>query len=319
MNKILLITFLLFNFSYGFKVEQEFNIKTVKVLSKQSANYKEFYAKIESDRSKVYDINLRFDGFVTKLYANEDFMYIKKGDKLFDIYSQEIYNLYDELHIAKKSSKSMYNSIKNKFELFNIDPKNKAKNNSTTIKSDISGYITKHNLNNGSFIKKGKSILTITDLSSVWAIVNVYQKDIAFVKEGMSVELSVDGIKDTFKAKVSHIYPRVNPQDQTVSVKVEVNNKDMKLFPNMFAKAKIYETSKTILLLPKNAIVKRDSKQYVFIKSGKEYEPSEVKALRVPDGYNIIEGLQEGDEVVTNALFLIDSDAVTNGLYSDDW
>ncbi|MDC7242559.1 MAG: hypothetical protein PQJ44_00910, partial [Sphaerochaetaceae bacterium] len=74
-----------------------------------------------------------------------------------------------------------------------------------------------------------------------------------------------------------------------------------------------------IIVIPKNALVQRDGKQYVFFKEGEEFTPSEVVAERISEGYKISEGLDEGDMIVTNALFLLDSDAITNGLYSDDW
>jgi len=318
MNKLLLIFILIVTSSYGFKVEQEFNIKTITVGTKNIASYKEFYGKATADASKTYDVTMRFDGFITKLYIPEEFSYVKKNDKLFTIYSETIYNLYDELAIAKNRSNSLYKSIKNKFTLFGIDPKNK-KGDDTLITSKFNGYITKHNINEGSYIKKGQKIFEITDLSSMWILINIYQKDIAFVKENMDVELSFDGVTKIYKGKVEKIYPNINTKDQSVTVRVTLNNSDLKLFPNMFAKAKIYEKSQNILVVPKNAVIQRDGKQYVFFKEGKDYVPSEVVAKKIPEGYKIVEGLEVGDMIVTNALFLLDSDAITNGLYSDDW
>ncbi len=319
MNKILVCIFLITNLAFALKVEQEFNIKTITVESKNISNYKDFYAKLQADKSKIYDLNLRFSGYITKLYADEDYMKINKGDKLFDIYSKEIYNLYDELRIAKNSSKRVHDSVKNKIELFDINLKDKNKDNTTLIKSKFDGYITKHNVNKGSYIKAGSDVFEITDLSSIWLIMNVYQKDIAFIKKGMSVDVKVDGISKTIKSKIDKIYPTINAKDQTIPVRVILENKDLKLFPNMFAKARVYEKPETIIVVPKNAVIQRDGKQYVFFKEGKEYSPSEVIAQRIPEGYKISEGLEEGDMIVTNALFLLDSDAITNGLYSDDW
>ena len=318
MNKLLLIFILIVTSSYGFKVEQEFNIKTITVGTKNIASYKEFYGKAVADSSKTYDVTMRFDGFITKLYVPEEFSYVKKNDKLFTIYSETIYNLYDELAIAKNRSNSLYKSIKNKFTLFGIDPKNK-KGDDTLITSKFNGYITKHNINEGSYIKKGQKIFEITDLSSMWILINIYQKDIAFVKNNMDVELSFDGVVKTYKGKIDKIYPNIDSKDQSVTVRVELDNSDLKLFPNMFAKAKLYEKSKNILVVPKNAVIQRDGKQYVFFKEGKDYTPSEVVAKKIPEGYQITEGLEAGDMIVTNALFLLDSDAITNGLYSDDW
>eukprot|EP01155_Anaeramoeba_flamelloides_P002922 Anaeramoba_flamelloidesa106007_60.p1 GENE.a106007_60~~a106007_60.p1 ORF type:complete len:320 (-),score=17.01 a106007_60:211-1170(-) len=319
MNKILVAVFVLINLAFGFKIEQEFNIKTIEVKAKNISNYKEFYAKLKADKSKVYDVNLRFSGYITKLYANKDFMKIKKGDKLFDIYSKELYNLYDELRIAKTRGKKVLNSVENKIALFDIDVQDKNKDNTSLIKSKFDGYITKHNINKGSFVKAGQNIFEITDISELWLIVNVYQKDIVFVKEGMSVEVKVDGVDKTFSSKVEKIYPTINQKDQTIPVRVVLENKELKLYPNMFAKAKIFEKPETIIVVPKNAVIQRDGKQYVFFKEGKEFTPSEVVAERIPEGYKISDGLYEGDMIVSNALFLLDSDAITNGLYSDDW
>lgn len=319
MNKILLSILLCINIAFALKVEQEFNIKTITVESKNISNYKEFYAKLQADKSKTYDLNLRFSGYITKLYADEDFMKISKGDRLFDIYSKEVYNLYDELRIAKNSSDRIYKSVKNKIELFDIDIKDKNKDNTTLIKSKFDGYITKHKVNKGSYVKAGQNIFQITDLNTLWLIVNVYQKDINFIKKGMSVDVKVDGVDKTFSSKIDKIYPIINPKDQTIPVRVVLENKDEKLFPNMFAKARIFEKPETIIVVPKNAVIQRDGLQYVFFKEGNEYTPSEVVATRIPEGYKISEGLEEGDVIVTNALFLLDSDAITNGLYSDDW
>lgn len=111
MNKILLLLTIFVCTVYAFNIEQEFNIKTVKVQSKEISDYKEFYGKIVPDSSKVYDINLRFDAFITGLYKSDEFTFVNKGDKLFDVYSESIYNLYDELSIAKNRSNTLYRSI----------------------------------------------------------------------------------------------------------------------------------------------------------------------------------------------------------------
>ncbi len=320
MIKIIITLFLIFNISYAFKVEQAFNIKIVKVTKKEISKSKEFYGKIVPREDSVYEFSLRFDGFITKLYANKSYSYIQKGNILFDIYSKEIYNLFDELKIAKRTSKSLYNSTLNKFDLFNLTAKDFNKKDKTVkIRSPFSGYLTKKNVYQGSFAKKGKLIFEITDLSSVWIIANIYQKDLNFIKQNMDTEITIDGIENKFNSTVEYIYPTINSKNQTIPVRIKIDNKDLKLFPNMFAKVKIFTQKRLILTLPRNAIVQRDGKQYVFLKVDKEYEPSEVKAVKIGKYYHIIEGLEEGDEVVTNALFLLDSDAVTNGLYSDDW
>lgn len=319
MSKIFLLFIIIVQNIYGFKLEQNFNIKTYQVGLKNITEYKEFYGTIQADKKNIHDVTLRFDAFVTKLYANEDYIHIHKGDKLVQIYSQEIYNLFDELTIAKNSSRSIYNSVLNKFKLYNINPKNQINDSDLIITSDYDGFIMEHNAIDGVFAKKGKSLFKIINIDSLWGIIDIYQKDINYVKEGMKVELSFDGIDTLYTGKIDAIYPNVNIKNQTISVKVIVNNKDHKLFPNMFAKAKIYKQNKTTLFIPKNCIVQRNNKNYVFLKDGNYYNSTEVTVEKTLNGYNVQSGLKAGDIIIQNALFLLDSDAVTNGLYSDDW
>ena len=87
----------------------------------------------------------------------------------------------------------------------------------------------------------------------------------------------------------------------------------------LYAKAKVYEDTQKSLFIPHNAVIQRDQKHYVLIKEGTYYTPREIQAQRLNQGYKVLQGLGEGDEIVANALFLLDSDALTNGLYSDDW
>lgn len=317
--KIFLSIFILSRLLFAFSIEQEFNVKTINVKEKEVSSYKEFYGKIVSNSENVYDVNLRFDGFITRLQTPNEFTLVQKGDKLFEVYSQEINNLFDELEIAKDRSTTFKKAIEEKFTLYDLNPENKVSNGSISIESKFNGFITKKTVNEGSFIKKGSNIFEITDLENVWAIINIYQKDIASIKLGMTVDIKIDGIKKVYSGIVNQIYPAINSKDQSVQVKVILENPKYELFPNMFLKAKIYQTKETAIVIPHNAVVKRDGKQYVFFKDGTTYTPSEIKAEKTLGGYKIIEGLSRGDTILMNALFLLDSDAVTNGLYSDDW
>lgn len=317
MNKIIYLLFIS-SFTLAFNLEQNFNIKTYTVQKQNISNYKEFYGKVELDKANIYDINLRFDGFITKLYANKEYQYINKGDTLFNIYSKEIYNLFDELQLSKNSSNQIYQSVLNKFKLFNVSPKNKIKEN-ISFKSDYSGYVMKHNITEGSFVKKGQSLLQLADIKSLWGIINIYQKDMQYIKNNMDVELIFDGIDEKKAVKIASIYPNIDPSTQTFGVKVIIDNKDEKIKPNMFFKAKIYEKNKSIIFIPKNTVIQRDGKTYVFFKEGNTYSPSEVHIKPTLNGYEVLDGVDKGDVIVQNVLFLLDSDAVTNSLYNDEW
>ena len=309
------------------EVSQVFNKKLVKVQKEQIGTLKSFYGRTVLNETKVYDIVTRFDGYITKLYANEQYKTIKRGNPLFSIYSNEISAIQEELQIAKKFNKSLVNNNIEKLESLDINSSmiKKIKSSKNIIK-DISFYspmnsiVLQKNINKGSFVKKGKLLLQLVSLDELWFIASVYQKDLSFIKKDMKAKIYIDGVKNPIESKVDMIYPTVDMKTKTVDVRFIIANKDLKLFPNMFAKVKIKTVEKEMLTLPKTAVLTKGDKYFVFQNLSKtEFEPIEIKAKRLDSNkYEILEGLEEGQTVINNALFLLDSDAVTNGLYSSD-
>jgi len=280
-----------------------------------------YYATTSYDESRIYEVSIRFDGFIEKLYANELYKSFKTGDKLFEIYSKEIYTLKNEL-ASSRDFKKIQDTILQKLKLYELD--NEAVNSTgdtISYRSKFSGFVIEKNIFKGSFVKAGSTLFKIADSSKMWVIAKVYQKDISFVKEGMSVSVNIEGFKRPIDAKVSKIYPKINKEDLSFDVRVDLDNADAKIFPDMFAKVNISKDIKKALTLPKEALVKRDKKLYVFTKVSKsEYEPQEVDAKYMGGYYEIFSGIDEHTQVVVNALFLLDSDAQTNGYYmSEEW
>lgn len=172
----------------------------------------------------------------------------------------------------------------------------------------------------GSFVKAGFSLFKVADSSKMWVLAKVYQKDFEFIKPKMDVVVELEGINKPLKAKISKIYPKINKEDLTFDIRVDVENKDGNIFPDMFAKVHISKNIALALTLPKDAVIKRGDKFYVFTKISKnEYEPLEIDA-KYMGGYYEVSGIDENTQVAQNALFLLDSDAVTNGSYiSEEW
>lgn len=313
------------------EVSQLFNKKLVKVQKEQIGTLKSFYGTTTLNEAKIYDIVTRFDGYITNLNANEQFKTIKKGSPLFSIYSDEIISIQQEIQIAKKFNKSLVNSNIEKLKSLDIDSSiiKKIKSSNKTIKnisyySPTNSIVLQKNINKGSFAKKGKLLLQLASLDELWFIASVYQKDLSFIKKGMKARIYIDGIKEAVESKVDMIYPTVNLKTKTVDVRFVIPNKDLKLYPNMFAKVNLKAIEKEMLTLPKTAVLTKGDKYFVFqYLSKEEFEPIEIKAKRIESNkYQILEGIEEGQQIINNALFLLDSDAITNGLYSsddDDW
>lgn len=308
------------------EVEQLFNKKTTTVKKQNFSIIKEFYANSSIIENNIVDVVTRFDGFITKLYANKTYMIINKNQPLFSLYSQDIDKIHGELQISKNLDKELFKSSIKKLEVLDISRReiNKIKKTRSfekvTIYSPINGVVLKKNINDKSAIKKGKLLLQLANMDKMWVIVKIYQKDLNSIKKGQKVKIYFDGLNRVFESTIDYIYPNIESKSKTVDVRVVVDNKNYEIFPNMFAKIKIQVEKKSILTLPKTAVLNKASKYYVFQPISKsEFEPIEVEVKRISsNSYQILDGLEEGQKVIDNALFLLDSDAVTNTLYDED-
>ena len=313
------------------EVNQLFNKNTTKVKKENFSQNKTFYAKTSLDESKIFDVVTRFDGYITHLDASKPYMNIKKGDRLFSIYSQEILALQEELQVTKNLNKSLYLSSIKKIENLaiqrsEIEKIKKGEISLTGIDffSNIDGILIKKNVNQNSFVKKDSILLQLASLEKIWVIANVYQSDLKYIKENLNAKIYIDGLDLAINAKVDFIYPIFNNDTNSVDVRFIIDNKDLNLYANMFAKVDIQVEEKSMLTLPKTAVLKKSNDYFIFkpLKNG-EFEPVKIKAKRVSSNkYEILSGVKENEEVINNALFLLDSDAITNALYEsedEDW
>lgn len=307
--------------------KQLFNKTTVKVKEESISQTQTFYGQTSVDTSRVFDVVVRFDGYITKLNASEDFMFLKKGEPLFELYSNELISIQKELSITKKINEPLYKSGVEKLRALGLQNQELQRlTTSNTIHENVLMYapfnamLLKRNINHGSAFKQGQLLLQLVNMDTLWFIAQVYQNDLQTIKKGLQAKIYVDGIKEPFKTQVDTIYPIVDEKTKTVSVRFVVENKNLILTPNMFAKAVVQTQQKTALTLPKSAVIQKGNKHFVFLYySQEEYEPLEVEAKRLSaNTYEIVSGLNAGEEVIDNALFLLDSDAVTNSLYTKD-
>lgn len=328
--KIITLLFLLLNtitYAKILEVSQVFNKKLVKVEKKDITISKNFYGDIIIPEDAYKNVNIRFNGFIGKVSKNNTYAYIKKGEKLFDIYSDEINLTMNEFLLRDRNLRKNYLA---KFQSYGIDTKvinelqktHKVKEY-IDIYSAYEGYVISKRITDGAYAKKGDTLFQIADLKKLWVIAKVYQQDIQMIKKGLDAKIFIDGV-GVVKSKVDFIYPNINIKDKTVSVRLKIENKELKIFPNMFAKVSINTIKKMMLVLPKTAVLTKADKHYVFIPKGDSFEPLEITANRINSNQFEVIGLNENDVVIDKAMFLLDSDALTNGLYDDssedeDW
>jgi len=305
-------------------VQQLFNVQTVKVQENSHVKSLKSFGFVKVDDARVYDVASRFSGYVEKLYANSIYKFVKKGTALAKVYSPEVLKAKDEyvssVHYAK--NKNMIQSAKKKLELLKISSSEinaKIKNRTyTTIVSPIDGYIFKKNINNNAAFNAKQVLFEIVNLDVMWVEVQVHQNQLHDLQNIKTFTLESPALTKKYKANFAKIYPIVNENEESFTLRLEVANTDKNLRPGMYMSVTMNQKKQSYLTLPSTAVIRKNGQFYVFVvgEYEGEYEPLQVKVeVLNPDTYIIKSGLSAGNEVVNNALFMMDSDAQINGLY----
>jgi len=325
---ILLLPMILFG--EGASIKQLFNVTTTKVKKLKSAHTKKSYGYVKIDESRIYHVAPRFGGFVEQLYADKIYKKVKRGEPLAVVYSPEVYKAKEEYlksysYTRGKSTNGMLKSAKLKLLLLGVSQKeitqllkDKKVSLNTTIYSPADGYIYSKTITNGSAFFAKNRLFEIVDLSSVWVEAKVFEEDLAFFNSAKSFEISFKTTKKIYRATTALLYPKIEEKETLLSMRLTLQNSDNKLFEGMYATILTRDKEQEYLVLPQSAVIRTNGKFYVFMVSEfkGEYEPIEVSVeVLDTESYLIKSGLVAGDEVVNNALFMMDSDAQINGLY----
>lgn len=328
--KLLLLFLPLLVLAKEVSVEQLFSVQTVKVKKIKTSHSKKNYGFVKANEARVYEISPRFGGFVKKLYADKIYKYVKKGEPLAVVYSPEVYKAKEDYinsykYTKNRSNKGMLKSAKLKLSLLEVAPneiselvKKKKISPNTTIYAPQSGYIFVKNINEGSAFNAKSNLFEIVNLDDVWVEVQIFEDDVKWLKYADDFRVSFKTTDKTYETHSKFLYPNLDPKKATLTLRLTLNNKDNTLFPGMYANVVSKDKPKEYLTLPQSAVILKDGKYYVFVvgEFEGEYEPIEVDVKPLDNKtYVITAGLNVGDEVVNNALFMMDSDAQINGLY----
>jgi cobalt-zinc-cadmium efflux system membrane fusion protein len=179
-----------------------------------------------------------------------------------------------------------------------------------TVHSPITGYIVQKNINEGMELRADHSepIFVISSLNKVWIMANVYEADIAQVRQGQEVEINTIVYPDKeFKGKISKIGSLLDPESKVLKVRIEMDNSQGLLKPDMFATIRLHiNPSERFLAVPSKAVLFDKDKYFVIVKTNKNYEVREVKIIKDTPSLNFIKGnIKEGELVVTEGGLLL--------------
>jgi Cu(I)/Ag(I) efflux system membrane fusion protein len=311
-------------------VEQLFNVKTTQVKTITTSRKQVNYGYLVAEDSRKIDIHAWFSGYVTKLFADTLYKKVEKGDALAEVYSSEVYKakqdyLYSLEYDKKRESPQMIQSAQTKLRLLGVSDteikqieNTRRVNEFTTLYAPQSGWIFEKNINQGASFSTQKKLFQIVNLEKVWIEVKLYQDEMEKLSLLDHFTVKIKGINKIFTAKKNLLYPKLNPKEATATLRLLLDNADGLLKPGMYAKVYASADAQNRLVIPRTAAIRKNGQWYAFLATEfkGEYEPVriEIKPLD-KQHYEIIRGLQEGDTLVNNALFMMDSDAQINGVY----
>ena len=285
---------------------------------------------VENEEANVVQVSY-FSGRIEHLNVRFTGVEVYKGQLLATIYSPELFAAQQELITAaslKKSQPELYKAVRNKLKLWKlsenqitqIETSGKVKEN-FPVYSTVSGTVSEKLVEQGESIKQGQPLLKITNLNTVWANFDVYENQINLFKKGQLISITTNAYPNKeFKAKVDFIDPVLDVRTRTVKLRAVLNNKNSVFKPGMFVKGKIKGVSSNkgqALSIPSSAILWTGERSVVYLKTISNqpiFEMREIKlGNKIGDNYEILEGLNIGDEIVTNGTFTVDAAAQLKG------
>jgi Cu(I)/Ag(I) efflux system membrane fusion protein len=308
---------------------QRTGVKTEKVEARQIVRAVRAVGRVEHDESLMTVVALRTDGFIEDLFVNKTGQHVRKGEPLFRVYSPQIQAAQTDLIVAMRalgkmpgldSEKSLEGAMLRLRNLgvpqSRIDEVRSTKTNPRTIDwpAPADGDVIEKKVMNGQRVMAGDELYRIADHANVWVIADVAEADIASISVGMPVTVTLRAVPaEPIEGKVTFIYPVLNAETRTVSVRIELPNPDRLMKPAMYADVVFRGGAgeASVTSVPDSAVIDSGARRVVLVAKGDgRFEPRAVKLGRRGEGYvEITEGLRPGEEVVISATFLIDAES----------
>lgn len=285
---------------------------------------------VENEESNTVQVSY-FSGRIEKLNVSFTGEEIHKGQLLATIYSPDLYAAQQELITAaslKDSQQALYKAVRSKLSLWKLSENqiNEIETSGKVLENfpvyaTVSGTVLEKLVEEGDYIKQGQPLMKIANLNTVWANFDVYENQIGLFKKGQEVEITTNAYPDMkFKGKVSFIDPVLDKQTRTLKLRVVLSNTKNVFKPGMFVESKIKgitSSHQQVVLIPSTAVLWTGERSVVYVKINPDepiFEMREVKlGNAIGENYEVLNGLENGDEIVTNGTFSIDAAAQLQG------
>ena len=290
--------------------------------------------KVTFDEARVAHVHTRVDGWIEKVFVDFTGDVVKQGEPMLTIYSPEMLASQQELLLAVRArdlmrsnplasaaehGESLFQAAKRRLELWELSEdqiqqvlRTGEPIHSITLRAPTSGFVTERKAFPNQKVTPESDLYTITDLSRIWIMADVFESDITSIRVGDRAQVTFpNGGAPSLAAKVTYIQPQVDPATRTLKVRLDADNPGLRMKPDMFVNVEFGVVSAKQLVVPAEAVLDTGDRQTVFVDLGNGYlEPRQVVVgSRFGDRVAITRGLSAGERVVSAGTFLIDSES----------
>lgn len=308
------------------------NVQTTVVSDRRGTKTLRLNGRVTADERNTYTQTTHVPGRVERLMVNFTGEQVKRGQPLAYLYSPDLVTAQEELLIAQKlqeTQPALLEAAKAKLRSWKLSEGQVQRVLSSgkvspnfPVTADVSGTVMEKKVSLGDYLQQGEVLYTITDLSKVWVLFELYESDLGWISEGDKISFTVAAIPGkTFEGTIDFIDPVIDPATRVTTARVTVENKHDRLKPEMFVTGQLTESREegpAQLTVPRSAVLWTGDRSVVYVKSGDTgataFELREVQLGPVlGDHYVILEGLASGEEIVTNGTFTVDAAAQLAG------
>jgi len=307
------------------------NVLTTIVSTQNPVKELRLYGKVQADERLLKNQVAYIPGRIEKLMVNFTGEMIRKGQPLALIYSPELVTAQQELLETAKTRQAqpeIYEAAKEKLRQWKLTDKQIAEIENSgkvqanmEVESTASGIVTARRVNNGDYVSQGSVLYEVSDLSHVWILFDAYESDLPFLKKGDKVDFSIQALPGAaYSGTIMFIDPVIDPVNRVAKVRLEMSNPGAKLKPEMFAtgivKSNLAEY-KDKLVIPRSAVLWTGKRSIVYVKQSGDEPIFKIREIelgpQLGNSYVVIDGLKDGEEIVTQGAFSVDAAAQLEG------
>jgi Cu(I)/Ag(I) efflux system membrane fusion protein len=290
---------------------------------------------LDYDQEKMVSVTTKYQGFVQKVHVNYVGEPVRAGQKLFDIYSPELVQTQQELLSAlafaqrlqdapteaRQRAEALVVAARERLGFWDISSDQIREleargtpSRTLTVTAPTSGVVMmRMNGLEGMAVKPGMELFHIANLSTLWLSVEVFEDQLPWLRQGSEASISLSYFPgETFRGKVRFVEPEVEPKTRTVGLRLEVPNPDGRLRAGMYATVKFSPVvARDAVVVPASSVLRTGERSIVLVaEGGGRFTPHDVE-LGVESGRDVqvLSGIEAGQEIVTSAQFLIDSES----------